>query len=68
MCPKTPEERKRMNEIPYASAVGSIMYAMLCTKPDVAYALGTAVDFRLIQGRFIGKQMIASRYHGMCLS
>ena len=48
MCLKTPEERKRMNEIPYASAVGSIMYAMLYTKPDVAYALGIVSRFRLI--------------------
>ena len=40
MSPKTPEERDKMNKIPYASAVGSIMYAMLCTRPDVAYALG----------------------------
>ena len=31
ICPKTLEERKRMNEIPYALAMGSIMYAMLCT-------------------------------------
>ena len=46
MCPKTPEERKRMNEISYASAVGSIMYAMLCTKPNVAYALGIASRFQ----------------------
>ena len=28
-----------MNMIPYASAIGSIMYAMLCTRPDVSYAL-----------------------------
>ena len=28
-----------MNKIPYASAIGSIMYAMLCTRPDVSYAL-----------------------------
>ena len=46
MCPKTPEERKRMNEIYYASAMGSIMYAMLCTKPDVAYALSIAIRFQ----------------------
>ena len=44
-CPKTPEERKKMNKISYASAVGSIMYAMLCTKPDVAYTLGIASRF-----------------------
>ena len=36
ICPKTLEERKRMNEISYALAIGSIMYAMLCTRPDVA--------------------------------
>ncbi|KAL0413351.1 UNVERIFIED_CONTAM: Retrovirus-related Pol polyprotein from transposon TNT 1-94 [Sesamum radiatum] len=37
--PKTAEELKRMSNIPYASAVGSIQYAVQCTKPDVAYAL-----------------------------
>ncbi|GKE29130.1 retrotransposon protein, putative, ty1-copia subclass, partial [Tanacetum coccineum] len=31
----TPEEVKRMQNIPYASAVGSIMYAVRCTRPDV---------------------------------
>ena len=28
-----------MNRIPYASTIGSIMYVMVCTRPDVAYAL-----------------------------
>ena len=28
-----------MSKIAYASAIGSIMYAMLCTLPDVSYAL-----------------------------
>ncbi|TLX69409.1 Ty1/Copia family ribonuclease HI [Labilibacter sediminis] len=28
-----------MSRVPYASAIGSIMYAMTCTRPDVAYAL-----------------------------
>ena len=45
ISPKTPEERNRMNSIPYASTVGLIMYAILCTRPDVAYALGTASRF-----------------------
>ena len=50
MSPKTPEERNRMSSIPYASAVGSIMYAMLCTRPDVAYALGIASRFQTDPG------------------
>lgn len=28
-----------MMEIPYASAVGSLMYAMVCTRPDMVYAI-----------------------------
>ncbi|KAL4383655.1 hypothetical protein GQ457_15G018400 [Hibiscus cannabinus] len=39
MCPSTPQERQRMIQIPYASAIGSIMYAMICTRPDLSYAL-----------------------------
>ncbi|GJY71993.1 retrotransposon protein, putative, ty1-copia subclass [Tanacetum coccineum] len=34
----TLEEVKRMQNVPYASAMGSIMYAVRCTKPDVAFA------------------------------
>ncbi|GKA50294.1 hypothetical protein Tco_0743367 [Tanacetum coccineum] len=34
----TPTEVKRMQIVPYALAVGSIMYAMRCTRPDVAFA------------------------------
>ncbi|KAL6344314.1 hypothetical protein AAG906_037888 [Vitis piasezkii] len=32
-CLKT-QERERMNRVPYASAVGAIMYTMTCTRPD----------------------------------
>ena len=38
--PKTPAEIERMREIPYASAVGSLMYAILCTRPDICFAIG----------------------------
>ncbi|KAK8680565.1 hypothetical protein V6N13_109507 [Hibiscus sabdariffa] len=31
MCPSTQKERERMSQIPYASAIGSIMHAMICT-------------------------------------
>ncbi|XP_050877692.1 secreted RxLR effector protein 161-like [Lathyrus oleraceus] len=35
-----------MNKIPYASAIGSIMYAMLCTRPDVSYALSATSRYQ----------------------
>ena len=38
-CPTTAEDREKMSVVPYASAIGSIMYAMLCTKPDVNLAV-----------------------------
>ncbi|GJX90765.1 hypothetical protein Tco_0344091 [Tanacetum coccineum] len=34
----TPAEKQRMQNVPYASAIGSIMYAVRCTRPDVAFA------------------------------
>jgi len=39
-CPKTQEEEEDMSRVPYASAVGSLMYAMVCTRPDIAHAVG----------------------------
>ena len=38
--PKTAKERDHMALVPYASAVSSLMYAMVCTRPDIAHALG----------------------------
>ena len=37
--PSTSDERSRMSRIPYASEIGSIMYAMICTRPVVAFAI-----------------------------
>ena len=31
---KTVEEENMMRQVPYAFVVGSLMYAMLCTRPD----------------------------------
>ena len=40
MCPTTKVEEDNMSKVPYASAVGSLMYAMVCTRPDIAHAVG----------------------------
>ncbi|RVW90199.1 Retrovirus-related Pol polyprotein from transposon TNT 1-94 [Vitis vinifera] len=39
-CPKNDLEREQMKNIPYASAVGSLMYAQVCTRPDIAFVVG----------------------------
>jgi len=30
------DEKAPMSEVPYTSAVGSLMYAMVCRRPDIA--------------------------------
>ncbi|VFQ83809.1 unnamed protein product [Cuscuta campestris] len=42
----TPEEVERMRNVPYALAIGSIMYAMVCTRPDVAFALSVTSRYQ----------------------
>nr|GEV53395.1 hypothetical protein [Tanacetum cinerariifolium] len=42
----TPAELKRMQNVPYASVVGSIMYAVRCTRPDVAFAQNVTSRFQ----------------------
>ena len=37
--PKTQEEVEMMRQVPYASAVGSLMYAMLCTRLDICFSV-----------------------------
>ena len=39
-CLKTSKEKVYMDKIPYTSAMGSLMYAMLCTRSNICYAVG----------------------------
>jgi hypothetical protein len=47
-CPSEPDEQGRMRMISYASAIGSIIYAMLCTCTDVSYALSDMSRYQSI--------------------
>ena len=40
MCPKTLQEEEYTRKIPYTSVVGSLMYAMMCTRPDICFTIG----------------------------
>eukprot|EP00253_Pinus_taeda_P003020 PITA_03020 len=51
LCPKTQEEEEDISRVPYASAVGSLMYAMVCTRPDIAHAVGVLSRFMSKPGK-----------------
>lgn len=36
---KTPKEKEQISKVPYSSVVGSQMYAMICTRPDICYVI-----------------------------
>ena len=40
-----------MSRVPYASAVGSLMYAMVYTRPDIAHAVGVLSRFMSNPGK-----------------
>jgi hypothetical protein len=40
ICPKTQEEIEYMSRVLYSSAVGILMYVMVCTRPDIAHTVG----------------------------
>ena len=40
-----------MKAVPYASTVGSLMYAMLCTRPDICFAVGMVSRYQSNPGK-----------------
>ena len=53
-CPTSDLEVVNISRIPYASVIGSIMYAMICTRPDVSYALSMTSCYQAQPGPTIG--------------
>ncbi|XP_072058285.1 secreted RxLR effector protein 161-like [Arachis hypogaea] len=45
LYPSSEAERMKTSRVPYASAVGSLMYAMICTRPDIAQAVAVVSRF-----------------------
>jgi hypothetical protein len=39
-CPKTREEEEDMSHVLYASVVSHLMYEIVCSRPDIAHAVG----------------------------
>jgi hypothetical protein len=49
--PKTDKEKVYMSKVPYASVIGSLMYAMVCTRPDIAHAVGVVSRYMSNPGK-----------------
>ncbi|KAH9779099.1 Integrase catalytic domain-containing protein [Citrus sinensis] len=50
-CPRSQEERDYMARVPYASVVGSFMYAMVCTRPDISEAVSMVSRYMYNPGK-----------------
>ena len=45
LCPSTEKEKGEMSAIPYSLVVGSLVYAMVCTRPDISHAVRVVSRF-----------------------
>ncbi|RVW99466.1 Retrovirus-related Pol polyprotein from transposon TNT 1-94 [Vitis vinifera] len=43
--PSSEKEKEEMQKVPYASVVGSLLYAMVCTRLDIAHVVGVVNRF-----------------------
>ncbi|GJT34377.1 retrotransposon protein, putative, ty1-copia subclass [Tanacetum coccineum] len=50
-CPVKDCDVERMSKVPYANAVGSLMYLMVCTRPDIAYAVSVVSRYLANPGK-----------------
>jgi hypothetical protein len=73
MCPKTQEEIEYMFRVPYSSTVGNLMYVMVCTRPDIAHAVGVVRRYMKNPGKehweavnWILKYLRGTTTHALC--
>ena len=48
---KTEEKRDHMSKVPYALAIGNLMYVMVCTRLDIAHVVGVVSRFMSSLGK-----------------
>ena len=44
LCPQSDEEVDYMSRVPYSSIMGSLVYAMVSSRPDLAYAINKCMS------------------------
>ena len=47
MCPSNEVERKETSRVPYASTVGSLIFAMICRRPDIEQVVGVVSNVKI---------------------
>ena len=62
LCPSSVDEKDYMSHVPYANALGCLMYAMVCTRPNISHAVGVVSKYMEIW-----KENIEMQWNG-CLS
>jgi hypothetical protein len=50
-CPSTDSEFEYMSKVPYSSVVGSLMYDMVCSRPDLSYAMSLVSRYMANPGK-----------------
>ena len=60
--PSIDKEKEDMRRVLYALAVGSLTYAMVCTRPDIAYAVGVVSHFLSNLGRLHDYEIYARHF------
>ncbi|KAE8683930.1 hypothetical protein F3Y22_tig00111166pilonHSYRG00365 [Hibiscus syriacus] len=50
-CPKTYKEAEDMAKVSYSNVVGCLMYAMVCTRPDLAYVVSQVCKYMSKPGK-----------------
>ena len=50
-CPSTDKDIEYMSRVPYSSDVGSLMYAMVCSRPDLSYAMSLVSRYMANPGK-----------------
>ncbi|KAH9705116.1 hypothetical protein KPL70_011757 [Citrus sinensis] len=50
-CPRTEDEKVEMSTIPYSSAVGCLMYAMILTRPNFSHAVSVVSKYMANPGK-----------------
>ena len=72
-CPKAQEEEEDMSRVPYASVVSNLMYAVVCTRLDIAHVVGVLSRFMSKPGKehwttvkWVFKYLHGTSNYGLC--